>query len=223
MAAEEKKTWTDQGELSFVNTGGNTEVTTLSLKNTLEWNFSPNNTAILKGGALYGESDGEKNAENYFAELRLNHDFTKKSYIFAMGGWRQDKFAGYDRRLYGGGGTGYKFLDGPTHMLEGEIGANYMNEEYIDNTSSDFIQGRAFAEYQYHFTKKSFFSQSGEFLYDFSDSDAYRVNSVTALTSALNDYFSLKASYTIKYNNKPVPDTLKDTDTTLSIALVLNI
>jgi putative salt-induced outer membrane protein YdiY len=50
----------------------------------------------------------------------------------------------------------------------------------------------------------------------------YKVNSETALISALSGYLSLKASYVIKYNNKPVPETLEETDTILSVALVVN-
>jgi hypothetical protein len=33
---------------------------------------------------------------------------------------------------------------------------------------------------------------------------------------------SLKASYEIKYHNQPVPSTLKETDTMLSLTLVAN-
>jgi len=62
-----------------------------------------------------------------------------------------------------------------------------------------------------------------EFLYDFDDSENYNVNSETALIAALNDYLSLKASYLVKYYSQPVPETLKETDTILGIALVVNI
>jgi putative salt-induced outer membrane protein YdiY len=48
------------------------------------------------------------------------------------------------------------------------------------------------------------------------------MNSVTALTSALSDYFSLKTSYEIKYDHEPVPATLKKTDTILALTLVVS-
>ena len=44
----------------------------------------------------------------------------------------------------------------------------------------------------------------------------------TAVISGLVDYLSLKASYTIKYDNQPVPSTLEETDTVLAITLVVN-
>ena len=134
----------------------------------------------------------------------------------------KDEFAGIDSQYYLGPGVGYQFLAGPKHYLVGEAGFNYVKEEYIDNTDKDYLEGRAFAKYEYAFTEKNRFSQSLEFLYDFDDSDNYNVNSETALISALSDYLSLKASYVIKYDHKPVPSTLEDTDTILAVALVVN-
>jgi putative salt-induced outer membrane protein YdiY len=48
------------------------------------------------------------------------------------------------------------------------------------------------------------------------------VNSETALVAALTDIFSLKAGYTVRYDNQPVPAGLKRTDTMTSVALVAN-
>jgi len=221
-AYAEEKRWSDQAELSFVYKGGNTEITTLSAKNLLKYKFTDELQGEWTVGALYGKTDGEKTAESYFSGLRLDYLFTNRFYSFAAAGWSQDEFAGIDSRYYVGPGVGYKFLTGPKHFLLGEAGLNYVREEYIDDTDKDYLGGRAFASYEYAFTEKNKFSQSLEFLYDFDDSDNYNVNSETALISALSDYLSLKASYVIKYNNQPVPSTLEETDTILSVTLVLN-
>ena len=121
-----------------------------------------------------------------------------------------------------GPGAGYNFLTGPKHFLVAEIGLNYVNEQYIDDTDKEYLGGRAFAEYEYAFTDKNKFSQSVEYLHDFDDSNNYNVNSETALISALSDYLALKTSYIVKYDNQPVPSTLKETDTILSVTLVVN-
>ena len=73
--------------------------------------------------------------------------------------------------------------------------------------------GRAYGKYEYALNAKNRFSQSVEFLYDFEESENYTLISETALTSALNSYLSLKTSYTAKYDNQPVPETLEETDT----------
>jgi putative salt-induced outer membrane protein len=219
--AEEKK-WTDEAELSFVNTGGNTEVVSLSGKNRLTYAFTGKLLGAWKLGALYGETDTVKNAEKYYTEFRSDYSYTDKIYFLAIGGWLQDKFAGIESRYYLGPGVGYKFLTGPKHFLVGEGGLNYVSEEYITDTEEDFPQGRVYGLYQYAFSEKNKFSQSLELLYAFDDSDNYNVNSETALITALSDYFSLKTSYEIRYDHEPVPATLEKTDTVLSVTLVVN-
>jgi putative salt-induced outer membrane protein YdiY len=54
------------------------------------------------------------------------------------------------------------------------------------------------------------------------DGDNYNVLSKTALISALSDYLSLKASYVVKYDSEPVRSTLEETDTILSVTLVVS-
>jgi len=178
--------------------------------------------AEWKAEALYGKTYGVKTAERYSSELRLEYLFTDRLYSFATAGWSQDEFAGIDSRYYMGPGLGYKFLIGPKHFFLSELSINYVHEEYTIDADEDYMMGRSFTKYEYAFTEKNRFSQSVEFLYDFEDGDNYIVISETALISALSDYLSLKTSYVVKRDNEPVPDTLEETDTTLSVTLVVN-
>jgi len=66
----QEKNWSNSTELSFVNTSGNTEVTTFAAKDKLTYKFSPKIETILRLSALYGKSDGVKNSENYSAQLK---------------------------------------------------------------------------------------------------------------------------------------------------------
>jgi putative salt-induced outer membrane protein len=218
----EEKKWEDEAELSLVDTGGNTDLMSVSGSNTLQYAFDENFKGAWELSALYGESDGVKNAESYSTEARLDYLFTDQLYAAGIAGWLKDEFAGIEAKYYLGPAVGYRLFTGPKHFLLGEAGLNYVTEKYIDNTDEQFIEGRVFGKYEYAFSKKNKFSQSLEFLYNSDDSEAYKVNSETALISALSDYLSLKASYEIKYANKPTPQTLDDTDTVLSVALVVN-
>jgi putative salt-induced outer membrane protein len=220
--SKEEKAWKDQAEFSFVNTTGNTDTTSLAGKNLLEYRFTPGATGSWKVGALYSEDDGRTTAESYSTELRFDRLYTGKSYFYVLGGWSKDRFAGIDHRYYGGGGVGRKFLYGPKHFLAGEVGLNYTREDYVDGSDSDFPTGRTFGKYEYAFTEKNRFLQTLEFLYDFSDSSHFKLNSETALVAALTDVFSLKAGYTVRYDHRPVPAGLERTDTMTSVALVAN-
>jgi putative salt-induced outer membrane protein len=175
--AEEKK-WVEQAELSFVDTGGNTDVVSLSAKNLLKYTFSEKLKGAWKLSALYGESDGVKNAERYSTELRLDYLLTDQLFSALIAGWLEDEFAGIESRYYLGPAVGYEFFNGPRHFLVSEVGLNYVKEKYTDGTEQDYPEGRAFGQYQYAFT--------------------------------------------IRHDNKPVPSTLEETDTILSVTLVVN-
>lgn len=215
-----EKKWKDDGEISYVDTSGNTDVSTLSVKNTLKYKFNEEIEGTWKAGVLYGETSGVKTAESYLSELRVDHLFSDHLYAAVIAGWIKDKFAGIDPRYYVGPAIGYKVLLGPKHFLKTEAGVDYVNEEYTNNTKADFERGRAFVEYEYEFSETNRFVQSVEFLSDFDDSDNYNMNTITSLISSLNQYFSLKTRYEIRKDNKPVPATLNNTDTTLSLSLL---
>jgi putative salt-induced outer membrane protein len=212
----------DQAELSFVSTGGNTEVTTLSLKNTLGYGFTERLSVTWEAVVLYGESDGDKNAERYATELRLDFALSERLYAFGNAGWRRDRFAGLDDRYVAGVGGGYRILAGPRHFLAGEFGFTHVTDRYTTGERQDFLSGRAFTRYLFAFTERSRFSQTVEFLYDFEDPENFNINTETAVTAALNSYLSLKMSYSVRYDNVPVPADFERTDTALSAALVFN-
>jgi putative salt-induced outer membrane protein len=222
VLAEDKK-WQDEAELSYVQTGGNTDVISLAAKNMLGYQFTDRLAGNWDLSALYGETDGDKTAERYATELRLDYGFTERVYVAGRGGWLQDEFAGIEQRLYLGPALGYKFILGPKHFLSAETGLDYVTEEYTNGDDAEFMRGRAFGLYEYLLTEKSKFSQSLEYLHDFDDADNYNVNSVTALITSLSDTFSIKTSYEVHYDNEPVPDDLEETDTILSVALVVNL
>lgn len=221
---KEEKPRSDEAEFSYVTSSGNAKVQTLSTKNRYQLEFADHYTFLWKLQALKGKTNGALTAERYFTDLRLEYAFDH-AYVYGNAGWLQDTFAGLDRRVNRGFGGGYKFLDGPVAFFKLEAVLNEVDESYTDSASNpdrSSTEGRLYGEYTHAFTKKNRFSQSLELLRDLHDSTRYRANSETALIAALNDRFSIKLSYELRYNNKPVPETLLKTDRVLSTALVAN-
>ena len=214
------KPWSDEAELSYVETGGNSQVKTLSTKNLLKAKFTDRFAGSWKLAALRGETAGALTAERYLTELRLDYLFTDQLYTFATLGWSKDEFAGINSSTYVGPGLGYKFLTGPRHLLAAEAGLLYVSERYTNATESDRLDGRLFGTYTFAFSDKNKFVQTLEYLHDFDESDNYRVNSETALVTTLTSLLAIKVSYAVRYDNLPIPSTLEKTDTTLSVALI---
>lgn len=220
--ADTPKNWEDAAELSYVQTAGNTEVLTFSAKNLIKYGFSEKLDGSWEAGLLYGKTDGEKNAERYYSDLRLDYKPSENLYYYLMGGWLKDEFAGIDQRIYLGPGAGYNILTGERQTLSTEAGIDYANETYTDDTEADFMEGRFMAEYEYIFNPKTKFTQSAEYLHNFDNADKFRINTATAITTQLTDIFSLKVTYEVNYQNEPSPEVLENTDSTFSAALVVN-
>lgn len=220
--SKKEKKFGNETELAYVQTGGNTEVTTAAAKNLLTYKFTDKLSSEWELRALYGESDGEKNSERYYTHLRANYLLNKRFYTSLIVGGEWDKFAGIDSMYYVGPVAGYKIFIGPKNFWHIEAGLDYVEETYTNNDEEDFIRGRVFTEYEYAFTDKNKFSQSVEYLPNLEASNEYTIISETSLISALSDVLALKTTYKVKYNNMPVPDTLDETDTTLTVALVIN-
>lgn len=222
LGAEEKK-WSDTAELSFVQTGGNTDVTSFAAKNLLRYRPSDAWAFGWKAAALYSRTDGDKSAERYETDLRADYSASQRLYYYGMAGWMQDTFAGLDGRYFAGPGVGYLILTGDRHRLATELGAQYAKERYTDGTQSDFLEGRAYGKYEFQFNEAATFSQALEYLHNFKHSEQYNLISTTGLQAQLSERLALKVTYEIRYDNRPTPADLKKTDTLLSVALVLNL
>ncbi len=209
-------------EMSVVNTSGNTDIFTLSLKNTLEYDFSHKYLGTWNVNILSREQNDEKSAERYGTDLRLDNFFSFGTYAYLLGSWLQDKFAGYDNRYSFGPGVGQKFVDGPAHYLKAEIGCNWTREDYSSAETESFLEGRASGRYEYLISEISKFSQKIEYLHDFEDPSNYKIETVTALTSALTKVLAIKIAYDVRYQNRPVPENLKKTDTIFSASLLVS-
>jgi len=220
-AEDEPQRWHDEGEISYVDTSGNSEVTTLALKNKLTYQFSEKISGRWRVQALNGESNGERDAESYFTELRGDYAPTERYYNYLSANWFKDRFADIDHRYTFGAGSGYKFLTGLKHFLLGEAGLTYTIEKLTNDSDTEYLGGRLYTEYEYHFSEDTRFRQSLEALFDFEDMQNYMLNSETALITALNSVFSFKTSYVVKYDNKPAENS-DDTDTILAASLVAN-
>jgi len=221
--AAPEKNWSDEAEFSYVSTSGNSQTTTLAGKNLLKYKFTEKIDGEWDIAALFSEDRDITTAERYSTNIKGSYLLTEHLYTGLAAGWMKDRFAGFDSRYYVGPFIGNKFYNGPKHFLKGELGINYAHEEYIDDTDESFGEGSLYGLYEYLFTEKTKFSQAADFLYDFNSSDNWKFLSLSAITVSITEIFSIKASYEYRYVNRPVPDTLDTTDTTVAIALVANL
>jgi putative salt-induced outer membrane protein len=210
--------WSGSAELSFLSTSGNTR--TSSLGAGLEVDYKPAPWAVIfKAAYLRASTNDETTAEQLSASLKGVRDLTPHVDVFVGGGYLRNRFAGIRSLVNGEGGAGYKLLVGPVHTLRAEVGVGYTHEDQLVGENRSYASARAGLGYKWEFSKFAAFTNDFSYLFDLSDSSNWIVAEKAAITAALTSIFSLKASYTLLYNNEPVP-TFKKTDTATAVALV---
>jgi len=210
--------WSGSAELSYLSTSGNTR--TSSIGAGLEVDYKPAPwSVIFKAAYLRASTDDETTAEQLSGSLKGIRDLTPHVDVFVGGGYLRNRFAGIRSLINGEGGAGYKLLVGPVHTLRAEAGVGYSHEDQLIGENRSYASARAGLGYKWQFSQAAAFTNDASYLRDLSDSSNWIFSEKAAITAALTSLFSLKASYTLLYNNEPVP-TFKKTDTATAVALV---
>lgn len=194
-------------DVGFVNTQGNTQVTTLNLGEKL----------ILRAGrwehrqlfgSVYGSQDGKQTSNLLFTNLRSDFALNPRLAIFGFAGYDRNTFAGISRRFEQALGLAAKLLtlDSDVWTVEAGLAAN--QQRSVDGATNDFASVRSGTTYRHNFSKAAYFLQAVEFLPNLDVSEDYRVNTESALVAPLSTHLSMKVGYVIRYDNLPEPGRL---------------
>ena len=218
--APEPKPWKDAAELSYVKTSGNTQTSTLSMKNLFNYDWNRSALEVAAGG-LGTQSRKVVTAEQFNASEKVSLKLSDSNYAFEKFGWNKDRFSGIKHRYEWALGLGRELLKTPSDKLFAEAGGGYIFEDRLRSDNQSFSTYRGYAKYIRTLSPTANASQDLEYLGNLKDQKGYRMNAETALVSTINSHFSLKASYLWKFVNSPTPG-FKKTDTTTSVAVIVN-
>lgn len=216
-----KSPWAHESEASIVQVGGNTKSESYSAKQKTSYKVDLN-TLTVAGRYLQTKSAGVETAKAWDASGRYERDLSTYWAAFVQHGSESDGFAGYVQRDNSDVGGKYYFVKEDAKNFFSELGYRYSKTNLagtpggIEYTNS----GRLYVEYTQKFNE----SVSGrlwvEYLPNFKDADAYLANYEPSVTAMLNEVFSLKVAYLVKYHNKTLAPTEEKNDTTFTTSLV---
>jgi putative salt-induced outer membrane protein YdiY len=194
------------GNLGFVNTAGNSELTTLGGDETLRyvtrdslWKFQQ--TAAV----VYGRSRDSTTASSYSAGGRLDRMLSARLAAFAGATWQRNRFAGINRRFEEVLGLAYDLLALERDKLVVEVGAAFTQQRNTAGLDDNFVGARTAGTYKHLLTEKAFVQQMAEFLSNLETSTDYRINSETSLAAPISSTIALKMAYTIHFDHLPEP------------------
>jgi putative salt-induced outer membrane protein len=207
------------GDISFVKTGGNTDVLSLGVSDKVEWKASDRFTFKQNFGWDYGETDDETSANALLTGLRGEYSLTRRVLVFVGVNYDYNMFAGVKRRFEEYAGLGFVLIEKPKDILRFDAGMSYFQEWALyTDVSSNFLAGRFAGDYKHLFAEKAYFQQVVEFIPNFEVSDDYRLNSESSLVAPLSTSFAIKVGYIVRYRGLP-PDGVKKTDTVFRTGL----
>ncbi|EQC51889.1 DUF481 domain-containing protein [Bacteriovorax sp. DB6_IX] len=195
-----------EDEFSAVVSGGNSDVKTYNLKSANTYTFSKKHAADFKVNYTYGESDGERSAENWDALLRYDRSLNDRSALFVSELVEANRFSGVSRRYNSDLGFKYKILGSDKHKSKSEVAYRYTIEKNIDESIADKkdSKARVYIDYERVFANANSSKLWVEYLPNFTESEDYLVNVGYSLKMVMTNTFSLKLSYVWKYDNEPV-------------------
>lgn len=217
--------WRGSFALSASGTSGNTDNGELSAAGRLTYGVGDWNH-LIGIAAEYGEANGTKSEESFFATYEGSRYFSEQFYMFGLGRVQFDGFQtdsagnsieGDTVDAFLGFGPGYRVLNDENHTwrVQGGPGVRYFEDVTgNDETEVGFIVS---SRYYYAFNDTVSFTMDTDVL----GSDINTVLSNDAgINYKMSDNMSTRVSYRTEYNTDPAAG-LKSTDNTLGVSLVL--
>ena len=215
--AEDAKPTTLTADFGYVQTTGNSEVTTVSGTDKLAHRAGPW-LYTQEAGAVWGETEGVESAGRYGFSLRVDRSLNERLSAYGLASWRRNTFAGISRQFDEGVGLAWHAVTAKPHTLDLEAGAGLNQRRTTLDQEDSFGTGRGGALYAFELSEKSRLETRGAYLVNLEDSEDSEGNARLSLTAPVAGSLALKVSYDLLYRNKPQPG-LEKTDTTLGVGV----
>ena len=208
--------WRGSVALSADATSGNTDTGELSLAGRVSYGIGAwSHSAGF--AAEFGEANGVRNEEKFFATYEGNRYFTENLYAFGLARYEYDGFATNENDAFLGFGPGLRIVNNAdtTWRVQAGPGIRYVETAAgADDSEVGFIVASRY----YHKLSQSMSLTNDT---DVLGSDANTVvTNDFGINFKMTDNLSTRASYRTEYNSDPAPG-LKSTDNTVGLSLVL--
>lgn len=177
-----------------------------------EWTLTGGGAYVLSGVSKYGMggpvTDTTNSAANWFIKGRYDRYFLEKNTVYVSFQSSGDRPAGFIYRLEPQVGYARLFVKTAHQLLRGEIGYDYTFEHRVLQPMGaprdvDYHSGRLFVYYENKFTPFASFTEGLELLEAFNHLEAFRLNSISTLSSTIYKNVALKLNFTLHFNNDP--------------------
>jgi putative salt-induced outer membrane protein len=194
--------------IAYLDASGNTDVTSLTVSERLEWK-RPHFLWAQYVNAISGTTDGDESANLLAIGLRGDWKPHGRQSVYSLVNYDRNRFANIGRRFEEGAGVGYTMIDRPRHRLTTELGSQFVQQRNLERETDSFLAGRAAEFYRYTIKDNTYVEERVEYLPNFEENVDYRVNGEASIVAPLSRHLSLKLGYVVRFDNLPEPDVKK--------------
>jgi len=212
--------WNGSVEAGILITGGNTEISTISVKfdankEVEKWRHN------VRAEAMASSDHNVKTADRRLASGKSDYKITDKDYAFGLLAYERDRFSGYEFQSAITAGYGRRLLDEEAMKLDVEIGRGVRTSQIdmrIDPNAP--VTHKAFtrlaAKYSWRLSENARFAE--ELVSEIAQGQTIS-KSVTGLQANINSSLAMKLTVTVKHASS-VPVGTKETDRETLMTLV---
>ncbi len=217
--------WRGSFALSASGASGNTDTGELSAAGRLTYGIGDWNH-LIGFATEYGESNGTRSEEKFFATYEGSRYFTEQFYAFGLARVQYDGLLvdannvvidGSETDAFLGFGPGYRVLNEKDHTwrVQGGPGARYFKD--VTGNSDTEVGFIISSRHYYAFNDTTSFTMDTDILG--SDTNTI-ISNDAGVNFKMSDRLSTRVSYRLDYNTDPAAG-LKSTDKTIGVSLVL--
>ncbi len=189
-------------DLGFLNTTGNTEVTTVSASEKVThtsgfWRFEQ------AFNTVYGQNAGKENTNLLRASVGAWYALRPSISLATGVMYDRNRFAGIAQRTEEYLGLLFRVLNAKSDTLRIETGGSMTQQRGTDGLTNNYPAARGALWYKHGFSPSAFFLQTVESIPNLDVSEDWRVNTESSVVAPLSKRLSLKAGYVLRYDNLP--------------------
>jgi putative salt-induced outer membrane protein YdiY len=198
----EAPAWTGSLTAGLSTTSGNSDIDRASVTADAEKKTDDHRWSAGLSWAYQGSEAGGITQRRTEGNLQYDKFFSDSMFGYANTGVMNDLSAALDLRTKLGVGIGKDLVTSESWQVKGELGLSYLDSEFTDSTSSEFLAARI--SYTAHYTPKGIFTleHTGELLPSIEDSGAVATWD-TRLKANISETFFAQLQWVFDYNKKP--------------------
>lgn len=170
------------------------------------------------GRAQNGAGDLETNTKNWTTRLRYDRYLSNVFTLFASTFYNQNEPSGFENRYGAAGGYSHFLIKNDASTFKYELGYDYTFEDRVGGVEANIHSARAFLQATHKFNENVYVGQDVETLFNLTNGDDIRINTLTSLNVTMTQKMSLQLAYQVRFDNDPVSGFEK-TDTQTQIGL----